>query len=265
MLPEVFQSHVRIRIRNNFCNEEWKEKDVQKKVPVQATPSKKKKKKSEKGSGFKSLSPCSFLLPVLVAYKQCTMVAPSVDTRNHVLNLVTNVLTRPEKYGDRFFVQIVRGAKDGYVPITLLRSMVSDLNDIPAGYFQHCADKEPDRLELSIDRSKVRLPRQDDGTMDTQETDPYGYLTSSTSDDDNPTTVSSDNNPPTSSSSSSSSRFQPYSPSFSTGRSVLPVYFKDGKFYSDSEPDKEPHLDRPAMEVPPYDKLEIEPLGDDNG
>lgn len=193
------------------------------------------------------------------------MVAPSVDTRNHVLNLVTNVLTRPEKYGDRFFVQIVRGAKDGYVPITLLRSMVSDLNDIPAGYFQHCADKEPDRLELSIDRSKVRLPRQDDGTMDTQETDPYGYLTSSTSDDDNPTTVSSDNNPPTSSSSSSSSRFQPYSPSFSTGRSVLPVYFKDGKFYSDSEPDKEPHLDRPAMEVPPYDKLEIEPLGDDNG
>lgn len=188
------------------------------------------------------------------------MVAPSVDTRNHVLTLITNVLTRPERYGDRFFVQIVRGAKGGYVPITLLRSMVSDLNDIPAGYFQHCADKEPDRLELSIDRSKVRLPRQDDGTMDTQETDPYGYLASSTSDND-PTTVTNDNNHPT----TSSSRFQPYSPSFSTGKSVLPVYFKDGKFYSDSEPDKEPHLDRPAMEVPPYDKLEIEPLGDDNG
>lgn len=243
-----------------------RKKTYKKKVPVQATVPLQRKKKSEKGSGFKSLSPCSFLLPPpLVASKLCTMVAPSVDARNHVLNLVANVLTRPEKYGDRFFVQIVRGAKEGYVPITLLRSMVSDLNDIPAGYFQHCADKEPDRLELSIDRSKVRLPRQDDGTMDTQETDPYGYLASSTSDDDDddPTTVSHDNNPPTTS--SSSSRFQPYSPSFSTGRSVLPVYFKDGKFYSDSEPDKEPHLDRPAMEVPPYDKLEIEPLGDDNG
>lgn len=190
------------------------------------------------------------------------MVPPSVDTRNQVLTLVTNVLTYPERYGDRFFVQIVRGAKNGYVPITLLRSMVSDLNDIPAGYFQHCADKEPHRLDLSIDRSKVRLPRQDDGSMDTQETDPYGYLASTSEDDNHSTSLSNDNTHDN----AVSSRFQPYSPTFCTGRSVLPVYFKDGKFYSDSEPDKEPHLDRPAMEVPPYDKVEIDPLGDeDNG
>ncbi|KAI7880405.1 hypothetical protein K492DRAFT_162717 [Lichtheimia hyalospora FSU 10163] len=139
--------------------------------------------------------------------------------------------------------------------------MVSDMNDIPAAYFQHCADKEPYRLELSIDRSKVRLPREDDGTLDNQETDPYGYLSTTSDDDNHATPISNDNHR----NATLSDRFQPYSPMFSTGKSVLPVYFKNGKFYSDSEPDKEPHLDRPAMDVPPYDKLKIEPLGDDNG
>ncbi|KAI9248301.1 hypothetical protein BDA99DRAFT_233204 [Phascolomyces articulosus] len=58
--------------------------------------------------------------------------------------------------------------------------------------------------------------------------------------------------------------FQPYKPTFVTKRTITaPIYFNNGKFYNDEEElNKKVRQDRPRMEVPPYEKLDITALGD---
>ena len=230
----------------------------------------------------------------------------SADLRNYVITTITNALLFPESFGDRFFVQLVSTAERGYIPLTLVHGMVKDLQDVPLKYIEHCADREPDRLQLSIDRTKIRITRQysEDPVDDPErETDAYGTIQrqqqqqpeekeeQKQENHDREKHGEEENNdeknisitPPTPSSSYLSTadnvmrqeenqkvkqqpakHFQHYKPFFVTKQSIAaPVYFNNGKFYNDEEEiSKKVRQDRPRMEVPPYEKLDISALGD---
>ncbi|KAI9313398.1 hypothetical protein BX666DRAFT_1880223 [Dichotomocladium elegans] len=177
----------------------------------------------------------------------------SEQLRHELLTRISQLLSRPEDNGDRFFAGIVRNAKDGFVPITILRNMVAEFSDIPAGYFEHIADKEPDRLEISIDRTRVRIPRQDDD-YNRVETNPYGL-------EYTPPCEQEEQNFKLKQTTKKSLHFQPYTPRFNKKRLLHPVYYANGKFFADTEPEQQPRLDRPSMQVPPYYVPSVPPLG----
>lgn len=201
----------------------------------------------------------------------------SARIRNQVLTAITQVLLRPSDYGDRFFVQMVNADTQGFIPINLLTSMVSELKDVPVGYIEHCAHLEPHRLELNVERTKVRLPDPRFNVAEHgPETDPYGAIDREDSRSASPADSA------TLSEMKPSTYFRPYKITFlhtvgdissedddNDGEAkdaknrlkVSPVCFDNGKFYVDAEPYKRVREDRPLMEVPPYDIADIAPFG----
>ncbi|KAI8142875.1 hypothetical protein BJV82DRAFT_109965 [Fennellomyces sp. T-0311] len=179
----------------------------------------------------------------------------SQEIRDNVIAIITDALQNPELYGDRFFVQLVSASDRGYMPVTLVHSMIAQLQDIPVSYIEYCADKEPDRLQLSIDRTKIRIARHDESELNNaHETDPYGHVA-----EDHQVTK-----PATATVVHKKSKFfRPYTPSYVSPSVAAPIFYDDGKFYNDFEElNKHVREDRPRMEVPPYAKLEIDALGD---
>ena len=178
----------------------------------------------------------------------------SEEIRNDVITIITHALQNPELYGDRFFVQLVRTSDRGYMPLTLVHSMIAQLKDIPVSYIEHCADKEPNRLQLSIDRTKIRIARENDDEMiDTHETDQYGRVKEEDQREAAAATVVHKR----------SKYFRPYTPTYVKRPIASAVFYENGKFYDDHDAlSKGVREDRPRMEVPPYAKLEIDALGD---
>lgn len=174
----------------------------------------------------------------------------SVSQRQCLLDLLYSVLKEPEKHGDKFFVQIVNGSKDGMIAVTSLQNMATALNDYPKAYIVHCIplDKEQ-RFRQSCDGSKVGLISHPSNI----ETNEHGYVKY----DDDPVTES------TESSQQSVIRQLTNLDELSLKREpVMPVVYSDGKFYVDTEPNKAPNFDEDSdLQKFKYDRLDIKPLG----
>ncbi len=82
----------------------------------------------------------------------------SASERQELLDLLYNVLNEPEKYGDKFLVEIVNRSKDGMIAVSSLQNMAVVLNEYPKAYFIHCIPlDEKHRFRQSCDGSKVGL------------------------------------------------------------------------------------------------------------
>lgn len=192
---------------------------------------------------------------------------PSSQLRSETLDLIVDILKHPERHGDPFLVKFVTNStryKNGYMAISLLRSMVKELNKVPTGYIVHCALNDPDRLELSIDRTRVRLSKTfEDVQVLGQEIDPPAYVRKEVAIEEFQTADSQEEQQMMD---TSNTVFKPFKPLFSSEKraSVLSVCFVNGKFYVDHLVDGRAPEDQPVMEIPQYDKPDILPLGQES-
>lgn len=192
----------------------------------------------------------------------------SGQLRSETLDLIVDILQHPEQHGDQFFVKFVNNAsryKQGYMAIGLLRSMVKELNKVPAEYIVHCALSHPDRVELSADCTRLRLANTFKDTILGRETDPYGFIVehSDTEEIQEPKNRQEERPMTGSEDMSSDKPIARDTNQTSSSVPVIPVLFVNGRFYEDDQMNGRAPNDEPAAEVI-YDKPEFAPLGQKN-
>ncbi|KAG1453999.1 hypothetical protein G6F56_007428 [Rhizopus delemar] len=179
-----------------------------------------------------------------------------------VLDLLLHVLKQPERHGDKFFVQIVKNAKGKAIPLNLLHGMASELFKIPLDHLIRCISLDS-RFELNSKKTTVRF------TANPTETNADGYLQLEcpivtepiVSADPLVTDIKNEEI-------QKFLNFKPYLSKIWTEdlqpkHRTLPVFYKDGKFYEDDEPDYYCDTYQSFVSVPDYKTEVIVPLGID--
>ncbi|KAL0080141.1 hypothetical protein F4703DRAFT_1932156 [Phycomyces blakesleeanus] len=210
-------------------------------------------------------------------------MTPSEITRKEVLDSVKKALLLEHGRGITSLKKLQESVLENFTPIRQLCHIDQHLNRVPVKYIQHCIEHDDSQqFELSNNELQVRLAFLDQEQQGF-ETDPYGAIAVDSEEYspelikyENPTTLK----PYT--------HFRPYQVSFlnitnaledrtvssnqsidtdteiSTTKSkripVTPVYYEDGKFFCDDFAGDYARKDRPAMLIPKYDRLNIDPL-----
>lgn len=89
----------------------------------------------------------------------CNHDSKSMSLAKEIVSTIEQVFASPPHLQDRILAMMLQNSGDGYLFLSILSNMVPALAGIPVEYIEHCLQRTKNSLELSADKSKVRLRR----------------------------------------------------------------------------------------------------------